>query len=186
MDPLGAVISSRPVANFHEDYLTDLSTKILGNDGKNRYIGPTSGAFVVCNSKSEMLTSEMGKKTHKKQSLAINLGLLHISTSSLTGPVRIRAKLVDLVFSAATQSAGEGQGEDREGVAKHSQKAVIAYIGLLEEVSRELFNDTGLTACTLEGKLFKPTGLHGNTGAASIAAAAALSEHGGSGGRVRL
>jgi hypothetical protein len=164
----GTVVNPRPIQNFHESFLTDISMRVRGEEDKDRHVGPHSGAYVVCNSKSEMLVSELGKKTHKKQSLLINLGTLQISQSTLSGPVRIRAKLVDLNFSHAG-SGLDALGNVSSAGVQHEQKAVIAYIGLLEEVSRELFNETGLTACTLEGKLFKPTSLHGT---ASTAAAA--------------
>jgi hypothetical protein len=155
IDPDGNVVSTRPIENFHEAYLTEISARTHGEDQKHRHIGPATGAYVICNSKSEMLNTDVNKKTHKKQSLTINLGTLQVAQSTLTGPVKIRAKLVDLLFSTV------GGGVDALGnvdtASKHQQKAVIAYIGLLEEASRELFNDTGLIACTLEGKLFKPS-----------------------------
>jgi hypothetical protein len=164
----GTVLNPRPIQNFHESFLTDISARVRGEGDKERHVGPHSGAYVVCNSKSEMLVSELGKKTHKKQSLLINLGTLQIAQSTLSGPVRIRAKLVDLNFSHSG-SGLDALGNVSSTDVQHEQKAVIAYIGLLEEVSRELFNETGLTACTLEGKLFKPTSLHGSASTAATA-----------------
>lgn len=159
----GEVTNTRTVINHHEAYLTDMSTKLLGAEGKGQHVGPSSGAYIVCNSKSEMLVSDLGKKTHKKQSLTLNLGVLQIAQSTLTGPVRIRAKLVDLVFNALEGAETGGPVHTSgDSKAQHAQKASIAYTGQLEEASRELFNDTGLIACTLEGKLFKPTGMGGS------------------------
>jgi len=197
VNSLGEVISSRPVENHHEAYLAELSEQFLGKEGRGRYVGPSAGAYIVCNSKSEMLTSDLGKKTHKKQVLTINLGLMQIAQSGLTGPVRIRAKVVDIVFntiadaeepaahagpddpdnpestSGMAPSSGSGKGPAPAGEEKktrHQQRALIAYIGMLEESSRELFNETGLIACTLEGKLFKPTAIQQSSSAVSAAA----------------
>ena len=175
-EPLPA--SSAMIINEHEVLLT----------GRVPAEGPMGGAYIVCNSKSELLENEKRKKSHKRQLHGINLGLLRVAPEAVTKPLRIRASLVDLQFERVeekvedTSGASTDNGDDAGAgvgdgslakVVKFKQKAILAFQGMIEETSRELFNETGLMACTLEGKLFKPNQAGGLNQASAIVAAAA-------------
>ncbi|KAJ1411050.1 hypothetical protein B484DRAFT_482688, partial [Ochromonadaceae sp. CCMP2298] len=174
VDLAGRVVGT-PILNEHTEYLKDSTTADTTGVGAGvgagvgeEFPGPLGGAYILCASKSEVLEGGSVRKVHKKQSLALNLGIIQTFPDTLTGPVKIRASLLDLHFSgepgnpdAADNPEGTGQGGGTGGSGKGTgvqvrQRAVIAYLGLLEETSRELFNDTGLISVTLEGKLFKP------------------------------
>lgn len=134
----------------------------------------TIGVYIECHSRSETLDIETTKKkTHKKQLQATNLGLLKLPISSVEGPFKLKVTIIDLRFdleeadSSMTTAIAKSLSSGSSLLSTYRQRCNITFVGTLIETSREMFNDTGLIACTLEGNLLKPS---------STAAAVALND----------
>lgn len=122
-------------------------------------IDQADGTFMFSTSRSDVLEEETGHKAKhmKRRDLQnIVLGLVKMKRSYLTNPLRLRATLSDVIFIEQTD----------EVTGKLSQKPVaeVRFCGHLEETSREIFNESGLVTCALEGRLhIKDSKLDDNT-----------------------
>jgi hypothetical protein len=109
------------------------------------------GAFVFSTSRSEIL--EVEDSTHRRKTKHLKrremqniaLGILKVKKNYLSNPLKLKASLLNVTFPADENTPGQRQPSPE-----------LKFSGELSEVSREIFAESGLITCALEGKLHIP------------------------------
>lgn len=127
----------------------------------------SGGVYIFSTSKSEIIENEQAKikkKTRRKEVQNLNIGLLPVPKTYLTNPYRVNANLIHMEFTDANHQlaplqTGDASSQESNG-SPHKQShdsgysAKVVYTGVLSESSREIFADSGIISCTLEGTLY--------------------------------
>lgn len=131
------------------------------------------GGYIVCSSKSEivenmdaiahLVSAAQPKKGKSKRKALQNicLGLLKLGQAHWTSPIKLQGTILKIDFeTSASEANTDTMPENALPVSplqlEYRHRCEIFYSGALTESSREIFNDTGLISCTLEGTLFRP------------------------------
>jgi hypothetical protein len=95
------------------------------------------------------------KHMKRKDMQNIVLGVFKLDRSFFTNPLKLRATLIDVTFEEKKEKEKESDGDDDEE-NQLKPHPIVKFSGYLGEVSREVFAESGLTTCALEGKLNIP------------------------------
>jgi hypothetical protein len=109
------------------------------------------GAFVFSTSRSEIL--EVEDSTHRRKTKHLKrremqniaLGILKVKKNFLSNPLKLKASLLNVTFPADENTPDQRQPSPE-----------LKFSGEVSEVSREIFAESGLITCALEGKLHIP------------------------------
>jgi hypothetical protein len=127
---------------------TDVMEELEGddhNEGRGSARGSPGGHH------SHRSTKHMKRKDMQN----IVLGVFKLDRSFFTNPLKLRATLIDVTFEEKKEKEKESTGDDDEE-NQLKPNPIVKFSGYLGEVSREVFAESGLTTCALEGKLNIP------------------------------
>eukprot|EP01033_Poteriospumella_lacustris_P004187 gene4187-2986_t len=123
--------------------------------------GRLHGTYLVCSSKSDIVegaaaTNEPKKGKSKRRALQnLCLGLVKLDAAYATAPLKLRATVLKIEFAITSAVTSDGVF-DTSSPLTYDQHISVYFSGSIKETSREIFNDTGLMSCTLEGTLLRP------------------------------